>query len=128
MPRRVDIPDRVRSLIDRAAPSIEHVEVLIAMRGDREHGWSLEELGAHGSAGVTELRRCVGELVAAGVVEEREPGCYALPRLAEVRGTIDALARLYNERPLVIAQAIAERPARSAVLFADAFRIRPRRR
>lgn len=92
---------------------MEHVEAVLLLRRAEPEPRSAETVaaGAH-IATVVGARRCLDELVAGGLAAaigkgEGGGGEYRYaPRDAAARGAVDALAEMYNARPVTLVRAL----------------------
>jgi len=101
-----------------------HVEALLLLRGAEPEARPVPEIAAAAQiATLAAARRCLEELAAAGLVAVAGDGYRYTAAAADTRAAVDALAQMYNERPVTLVRAIYSRPA-SVQAFADAFRLR----
>lgn len=128
----LEISYDLRQLAAQHLESMEHVEVLLLVARSEPREWSVAELGSELRWEEKFAQKCVEDLVAARLLARArgEGGAmryrYA-PNAAE-RETVHALMRLYDTRPLMLGRLIYDRPPTVARSFADAFRIRPKRK
>jgi hypothetical protein len=103
-----------------------HVEALLLLRGRAPAPVSVTELSADAQMPApAQTRRCLEDLVAAGLLERVDADRYRYaPRRDEERNAVDALAAMYNEKPVTLVRALYARPAGPIQAFADAFRLR----
>lgn len=128
----LEISYDLRQLAARHLESMEHVEVLMLVARSEPREWSVAELG-------TELRwedkfaqKCLEDLVAARLLVRiraaNRTTLYSYAPNAADRETVHGLMRMYDTRPLMLGRLIYDRPPTVARSFADAFRIRPKRK
>lgn len=120
------LPAEVRALIRGPVASMAHVEALLLLRGRAPAAVSVTELAADAQMPApAQTRRCLDDLVAAGLLERIEADRYRYaPRRDEERKAVDALAAMYNEKPVTLVRAVYARPAGPIQAFAEAFRLR----
>ena len=121
------LPAEVRALIRGPLATIAHVEALLMLR--RAAPGAVEPSAVAAEAQLPTLvaaRRCLDDLVGARLAEGagRDTYRYA-PTQPGAREAVDALARMYNEKPVTLVRAVYARPAGPVHAFADAFRLRP---
>lgn len=128
----IEISYDVRQLAARHLETMEHVEVLLLLARDEPREWSASEAGAELRWEERFARKCLDDLVAARLVARSRGGeaavAYRYSPNAADRATVHALMRLYETRPLMLGRLIYDRPPTVARSFADAFRIRPKRK
>lgn len=122
------LPYEVLDLIQRCLPTMEHVELLLALARDESRPLTAEQAAAEVKSRVSATVTRLQELTRAGLLV-CQPGPagdeyrFAPARPAFRRGT-DDLRRMYTTRPVSLVRAIYERPPSAIRSFADAFRIR----
>lgn len=126
-----DLPGELRSFIWECIRSPQHAEVLsfVCQADDRQ--WSAPEVAAQLGVATREAEQALDELVARGLLDIRI-GDRLLYRFAPVEPGLESLARtfsdLYPRRRAPILVEIARGATAAVHDFADAFRIRRRRR
>jgi hypothetical protein len=128
----LEISYDLRQLAARHLETMEHVEVLVLLARDDAREWSVRELASELRWDDKLAQKCVEDLVAARLLSrtrsaDRGP-LYRFAPAAADRDTVHALMRLYETRPLMLGRLIYDRPPTVARSFADAFRIRPKRK
>ena len=122
------LPAEVRALLRGPVATMGHVEALLFLRGVALDSRPVEAVAVEAQiATPAAARRCLEELAAGGLVAAAEKDAYRYaPVDAATRASVDALARMYNEKPVTLVRAIYSRPAAPAPVqaFADAFRLR----
>ena len=122
--RPKELPEAVRLLLWQHLPSIDHVAILLTLRGSTMPVRPPELADrVHVESGTTS--RVLQELVGAGLAEGAPDG-YRYTARGELDDAVDQLQIMYDTRPVTLVRAIYDRPSSVAQLFADAFRIRPR--
>jgi hypothetical protein len=102
-----------------------HVEALLLLHRVRPEARAVAEIAeAAQLATLAAARRCLEELAAGGLVAaDGRDGYRFTPADPDVPTAVDALAQMYNEKPVTLVRAIYSRPA-PVQAFADAFRLR----
>ncbi len=121
---RSELPPPVQQLVWRSLSSIDHVAVLLAVRGSIP-GDGLDACDAAARASVSEVvaRAVLSDLANAELLQEHG-GLFRFVPDVELRAAVDQLAEMYNTRPVTLVRAIYDRPPASIRRFADAFRVR----
>jgi hypothetical protein len=105
-----------------------HVEALLLLRRVAPEPRPVEIVAAEAQiATLPAARRCLEELAAAGLLAAMGKDEYRYaPAEADAGTAVDALAQMYNEKPVTLVRAIYSRPAAPPPMqaFADAFRLR----
>ena len=123
------LPAEVRLLIAGPLTSMAHVEALLCLRRAAPTARTLAEIAAEiHAASAAAARRTLDDLVAGHLAQRGDGDSWRFaPRSAELARAVDALATMYNERPVTLIRAVYERPTSSPLQsFADAFRLRDR--
>ena len=114
------LPEGVRSLIETALVSMDHVEVLFRVsRGD---GVTAEWLAQDAHIEPTVLAKVLRDLEHSRLVA-REGTSYRVSQNPEQRATVEEFAATYNARPVTVIRAVYARPSPLSS-FAEAFRLR----
>ncbi|MGZ8378875.1 MAG: hypothetical protein ACXWZS_07045 [Gemmatirosa sp.] len=133
MTEAASLPAEVLGLIHGPIASMAHAELLLGLRRAAPDSRSLATLAAEAQIAALDVaRKCVDELVAAGLAAATGPLEYGYaPASEDRRRAVDALAEMYNTKPVTLIRAIYSRPATptpptppSVQAFADAFRLR----
>lgn len=128
-----DLPEDVRRLLRDHVESYEQLELLILLRAEPDHPWTVEALSARLRVPASLVLLALDTLQTAGFVSSRPLGAekqYA--RLAQsnnVEATLERLVQAYREHPIPVLKqmsANAIERVRTAALrtFADAFILR----
>ena len=126
------LPAAVLALIGGPVASMAHAEVLLFLRRVAPESRPTVAVAAETQLpSLDAARRCLAELIAAALVAGDGPDAYRYaPGDDAARRAVDALAEMYQTKPVTLIRAIYSRPATppkpaSAVQsFADAFRLR----
>lgn len=128
----LEISYDLRQLAARHLESMEHVEVLLLVARNEPREWSVAELGNELRWEDRFAQKCLDDLVAARLLartrDENRTTLYRYAPNAADRETVHGLMRMYDTRPLMLGRLIYDRPPTVARSFADAFRIRPKRK
>lgn len=120
-----DISEDVREMIQRHLPTMDHIELLMILRGNRDDSFSLDQL-------VDQMRKprelvelCLATLEDAGLAAKLTDSTYRYAaREPNLDRTADSVVKLYNERPVTLVRLLYERPPTAVNTFADAFKLR----
>ena len=127
-----EVPFELRQLIAQRLESMEQVEVLVLLARNEPRAWTAAETAAELRWPQRIAAACLDELTRGTLLRRVGSGAgggtYEYAPTAEDRESVAALVRLYETRPLMLGRLIYDRPPNVARSFADAFRIRPKRR
>lgn len=125
------LPEDLRSFVWKHISSAQHAELVSFLCQDDDRQWSASEIAAQMGLGTGETEQMLDELVARGLLDIRI-GDRLLYRFAPVDPSLESLARsfadLYPRRRAAVLAEIARGATAAVHDFADAFRIRRRRR
>ena len=128
-----DLPEGVQKLLRDHIESYEQLELLLFLRTERDHPWTVEALTVPLRIPASLASLALDELQRAGFVQARAPGAekqYVYVAQSDpVEATLNRLAQAYREHPIPILKqmsANAIERVRTAALrtFADAFLLR----
>ncbi|MEX1187185.1 MAG: hypothetical protein WEA80_11400 [Gemmatimonadaceae bacterium] len=112
-------------MIQRYLATMDHVELLMVLRGGRDESFPVSRLAKQIRKPKELVQLCLDSLASAGLVAQLFDGTY---RYAAREPTLDRTAeevvRLYNERPVTLVRLLYERPPTVVDTFADAFKLR----
>ena len=115
-------PD-ARELIRQSLESIDHVEILLALRATG--GWTtIEDLAVGRHLGARHVARCLRDLEVASLVEGNGSAWRLAPLAPRRQSAVDQLALAYDAHPLLLVRALRSRPSNVLHSFADSFRLR----
>lgn len=122
------LPENVRDLVAHHLPSMEHVEVLLALAAEGKPARTAEDIAGELRGNPASVAGKLEDLVASGLVaRDGDPGDgkyrYA-PNSATLRAATTGLAEMYRTKPVSLVKAIYARPPAAVQSFADAFRVR----
>ena len=120
------LPAEVRALIRGPLATIAHVEALLMLRRTAPAALPVDAVASEAQLpSEAAARRCLEDLVGARLAQGAGKDLYRYaPAQPEARDAVDALARMYNEKPVTLVRAVYARPAGPVQAFADAFRLR----
>lgn len=122
--RRVtEIPADVRELVRQRVPTMDHVEILMRLY---EVGAPVtpQELARLSRLGPATVAKATAHLIAEGLVSrDAATGTFAYAASAGDRATVDALATMYNTKPVTLVKLVYSQPPAALQSFADAFRV-----
>lgn len=128
----LEISYDLRQLAARHLETMEHVEVLVLLARNEPREWSAAELASELRWDDKFAQKCLDDLVAARLLARVRGGdrgvVYRYAPSAADREAVQGLVHLYETRPLMLGRLIYDRPPTVARSFADAFRIRPKRK
>ena len=115
-------PD-ARELIRQSLESIDHVEILLALRAIGG-STTLDELATRQHLDARTVARCLSDLEVASLVQGNAGGWRLAPLSPRLQSAVEQLALAYDERPLLLVRALRSRPSSVLHSFADSFRLR----
>lgn len=112
-------------MIQRHLASMDHVELLVELRGGRDESFAVTRLAERINKPMELVQRCLDALAGAGLAAQLSDGTYRYAaREHTLDRTAEAVVRLYNERPVTLVRLLYERPPTAVNTFADAFKLR----
>jgi hypothetical protein len=122
-----DFPDELRSFIQDNIPNIDAAELLVLLAGRPDRAWGVPDLLGEMLPTVvakSAAQKYLSSFQARGLVAQ-EGGLFRYaPQSAELDGTVRALARVFNERPVTLVRLIYSLRDERIRSFADAFRLK----
>ena len=119
------LPQRVRQLIGSAIPTVWALELLLFLKRNGEHVWSVDQLVRELRGSVLLVTENLIQLQRAGLVTAQGTDRYRyLPATPALAGLVDELEKYSAERPFAVRDAILAAPHSRIQLFADAFRMK----
>jgi len=123
-----ELPENVQVLLRGAVPNVNALELLLFVASRPSQSWRVEEIGAAiwpVALAESAARQYLQHFRDCGLIAETADGRLqyhaASPELA---AAVQALVRLYVEKPVSVMRAIYTPPDSKIQSFADAFRIR----
>lgn len=117
------LPDRIRLLLSRNLPSVDHLTVLVALHDACGQGHSAESMSRIARVSQLQAAIVLDQLKTTGFASQ-SPSGYTYELQRHDPQVVDELAHMYHTRPVTLIRAMYDRPASSVRSFADAFRIR----
>jgi|SRR5688572_3956756 len=126
-----DLSEGVRRLLLGPVDSFEKLEVLLALREATGSAMALDALAARAGVRVEHVDEAVAELATAGLVARGPDGTCRIGPAADA-AALDELAVAWATRRAAVVKALTGRAvgrirASAARVFADAFRLRPKK-
>ena len=123
-----ELPYEVRALLQRALPSMVHVEAVLLLAKTPSHSHQPHAVAAAIGTTPEIAAAAIADLVTARLAEVAPGSAPPEFRLAATdAATVHALASLremYDRRPVTLVKAVYDRPPAPLKAFADAFRVR----
>ena len=119
------VPDDVAQLIESHIDSVEKLEILLLLRGERDRVWTSDQVSRELRRNPSSVSRGLSQLAGRGLLagSMREGYCFDPPDPA-LESQVDRLADTYATRRVSVIQLIVANPMDSVTTFADAFRLR----
>lgn len=116
----------VREMVRKRVTSMDHVEVIVGLRGAGEAGMTETQLRTATRLDSAQLARAVRDLLRADIIAlDAAAGCYRYqPRSDADRATLESIMQLYHQKPVTLVKLIYSMPSVTIDAFADAFRLR----
>lgn len=112
-------------MIQRHLATMDHVELLMVLRGSRDGSFALQQLAEKLRKPPQMVEQCLDALTGAGLAAQLSDGTYRYAAREEALDrTAESVVRLYNERPVTLVRLLYERPPTAVNTFADAFKLR----
>lgn len=120
-----DISEDAREMIQRHLATMDHVELLMILRGSRDESFTPQQLAERTRKPEQLVELCLESLAGAGLAAQLSDLTYRYAALeSSLDRTAEAVVRLYNERPVTLVRLLYERPPTAVNTFADAFKLR----
>jgi hypothetical protein len=119
--------DALRNFIRDCVPNVDAAELLLLLARSSERDFGLTELAQRlRPAEVPEptLKKYLSDFIDCGLVAQSDAGYRFSGASPELSGVVDALARLYNERPVTLVRMIYSLREERLRAFADAFKLK----
>jgi len=122
------VPDDVARLIASHIDSVEKLEVLLLLRGERARAWTSDHVSRELRRNPSSVSRCLTQLADRGLLAGSVGDGYRFaPSDPALEVRVGALAETYATRRVSVIQLIVANPMDSVTTFADAFRFRRKR-
>lgn len=122
------VPDEVAQLIASHIDSVEKLEILLLLRGERDRAWTSDHVSRELRRNPSSVSRCLSQLAAGGLLDGSIGDGYRFaPSDPALERQVGSLAETYATRRVSVIQLIVANPMDSVTTFADAFRFRRKR-
>jgi hypothetical protein len=118
-----DIPDDVRRFVLTSIPSVAYLEAILLFMRSAQRRWSTEEVASSLYLQPRAASELLETLCAAGVVS-CDSACYSYSPSAEFAQFIERVAQAYHANLVGVTNLIHSGTKKSAIQFADAFKLR----
>jgi hypothetical protein len=125
------IPDDVKQFILENIDSVAHLEGLLLLRGSPEAGWSVEEIAKRLYIDQKQTADLLARLYVLGfltIKETSSPIYRYQPDSSELGQMVDRLAETYTKYLVPVTNLIHSKPQTRVQEFADAFRLKRRKK
>lgn len=119
-------PEVERFLLERIS-AVEEIELLLLLRRERARAWTRDALAIELRSSPSSIALRVEHLSHEGLVAIGADDALRYAATGDVDAAVDLLERVYRERPFAVMSIVLSKPSENVRLFADAFRLRPRR-
>jgi hypothetical protein len=122
------VPDDVARLIASYIDSVEKLEILLLLRGERDREWTSEQVSRELRRNPASCSRGLAQLAMTPLIAGSPQDGYRFePDGPAEEQLVDRLADTYATRRPSVISLIASNPMDSVTTFADAFRFRRKR-
>ena len=125
-----ELPYEVRALLQRALPSMVHVETVLLLAKSPSESFRPEAVAPRIGTTTEAVATALGDLVTAKLAEQTPETSPPEFRFAatdvSMVNAVATLQEMYDRRPVTLVKAVYDRPPNAAKAFADAFRVRPK--
>jgi hypothetical protein len=119
------VPEDVARLIADRIDSVEKLEILLLLRGERDRDWTSDHVSRELRRNPSTVSRALGQLADRGLLGgSTAAGFRFAPSEPGLEAQVDRLAETYATRRVSVIQLIVANPMDSVTTFADAFRLR----
>jgi|SRR5688572_23555933 hypothetical protein len=125
------IPDDIRQFILKNIDSVAQLEGLLLLRGSPENDWNVEEITKRLYIDQEQTADILARLCALGFLTVKEADSLAYryqPSSPEFRQMVDRLAETYAKYLVPVTNLIHSKPQTRVQEFADAFRLKRRKK
>jgi hypothetical protein len=125
--RNSGLPEEVRRFIVDHIDSVEQLEILLLLHGQRARTWTAESVARELRIAPISAGERLEEFVRGSVLSRADgtPVEYRYaPGSSKLDTAVDGLARAYSERRVTVINFIFSKPVDKIRTFADAFRLR----
>jgi hypothetical protein len=122
------ISDDVQQFITAHVDSVEKLEILLLLHGERDATWTADRVSRAIRRNVASVDRCLKQLASAKLLEGSGEGGYLFgPPNRAVAAQVDRVAETHAARRVAVVELIVSNPMDAVTSFADAFRFRGKR-
>jgi DNA-binding transcriptional MocR family regulator len=119
------VPEDVAELIESHIDSVEKLEILLLLRGERDREWTSDQVSRELRRNPSTVSRALGQLAERGLLGgSTAAGFRFAPTDGPMEQQVTRLAETYATRRVSVIQLIVANPMDSVTTFADAFRFR----
>jgi hypothetical protein len=119
------VPEEVAQLIASHIDSVEKLEILLLLRGERDRTWTSDDVSRELRRNPSTVSRALGQLAGRDLLAGSTGDGYRFaPTDPKLEQQITRLAETYATRRVSVIQLIVANPMDSVTTFADAFRFR----
>jgi hypothetical protein len=119
------VPEDVAQLIAGYIDSVEKLEILLLLRGERDRPWTTDAVSRELRRNPSSVSRCLKQLSERKLLGGSAGDGYRFaPPDAALEQQVTRLAETYATRRVSVIQLIVANPMDSVTTFADAFRLR----
>jgi predicted transcriptional regulator len=125
------IPDDVKEFILEILDSVAQLEGLLLLRGNPEAGWKVEELAKRLYIDREQAAKILEHLCTQGLLIVKKAGSttyHYQPESSELRQMVERLAETYSKYLVPVTNLIHSKPQTRVQQFADAFKIKRRKK
>jgi hypothetical protein len=124
---RSGLPEEVRRFVVDHIDSVEQLEILLLLHGQRERTWTAETVARELRIAPISAGERLEEFLRGGLLTRTDgpPVEYRYaPGSTKLEAAVDGLSRAYSERRVTVINFIFSKPVDKIRTFADAFRLR----
>jgi hypothetical protein len=124
-------PDDVKDFILENLDSVAQLEGLLLLRGNPEAGWNVEEIAKRLYIDQEQTAKILEHLCTQGLLIVKEAGSLTYhyqPESSELRQMVERLAETYAKYLVPVTNLIHSKPQSRVQQFADAFRLKRRKK
>jgi DNA-binding IclR family transcriptional regulator len=122
-----DVTEGLRSFIRECVPNVDAIELLLAMAEHPERKFGIRDLFTKirgTDAPEAMLRKYLASFERCGAISQQDGGYRFAPANSDMASIVQALARLYTERPVTLVRLIYALREERIRAFADAFKLK----
>jgi hypothetical protein len=120
------LPEVVERFLLEQVSAVGDLEVLLHLRMHAQRSWSAQAIAAELRSSALAANQAATRLASRHLLRYGEDG-WKYAASPEIDAAVSEVERIYRERPVSVMAAILSKPDASVRLFAEAFRVRPKR-